>query len=83
MPLRDFEKDTIKIASQKMNCEKVPTIGIWFYKNRRSKYKDVVVWCHNYLGRCKLKPAFVTDANYQLIDVPELNIEVKDNDRVF
>lgn len=83
MPLREFEKDAIKIASQKMNCEKVPTIGIWFYKNRRSKYKDVVVWCYNYLGRCKLKPAFVTDANYQLIDVPELNIEVKNNDRVF
>lgn len=42
MPLRDFELEKIQYIIQQLQCD-VPTIGIHFYKNRRSKYKDIII----------------------------------------
>jgi hypothetical protein len=77
MPLREFELEAIQIICKKLNYT-IPTVGIHYYKNRRSKYKDIIVWCTNNLGTCKLKPIFVTDNKYKLIDVSDLNIVVKE-----
>lgn len=77
MPVRSFEVENIAAISKKMNC-KVPTVGLHFYKNRRSKYKDIVVWCENCLGTCKLKPIFVTDKDFNVIDLTDTKIVVKE-----
>lgn len=77
MPVRNFEIENLQIICDKLKCT-TPAIGIHFYKNRRSKYKDIVVWCSNNLGTCKIKPLFVTDKNYKYIDLQDLNIIVKE-----
>lgn len=55
----------------------VPTIKISVYKNRRGRYKDVLLWCKADLGTCRIMPMFVTDYSYELIEISDLQIEVK------
>ena len=76
MPLRDFELEKIQYVIQQLQCD-TPTIGIHFYKNRRSKYKDIIIWCKNDLGKCKIYPLFVTDSNLKLIEIPNYKIQLK------
>ena len=53
------------------------------YKNRRGRYKDVLLWCTADRGTCRIEPAFVTDYQYKLIDVPVYKVTVKDNKTAF
>jgi len=53
-----------------------PDIKIAVYKNRRGRYKDVIMWCQADRGVCKITPKFVTDYQYQLIEVPALKVNV-------
>lgn len=53
-----------------------PTVKISVYKNRRGQYKDVLLWCKADQGICRVEPMFVTDYNYQLIDLPDIKINV-------
>lgn len=53
-----------------------PNVKVSIYKNRRGRYKDVLVWTDFDKGTCRMNPLFVTDYNYNLIDVPELQINV-------
>lgn len=75
MPLRDFELVEIEPICKKLGYS-VPNIGLHFYKNRANKYKNIIIWCKNELDTCKIKPIFVTDSNYKLIDVKDTEIEV-------
>ena len=77
MPVRSFEIENIAAISKKLNC-KIPTVGLHFYKNRRSKYKDIVVWCENCLGTCKFKPIFATDKDFNIINLTDTQIVVKE-----
>lgn len=54
----------------------IPDTKISIYKNRRGKYKDILVWCSSNKGCCKINPIFVTNYQYELIDVPALKITV-------
>lgn len=54
----------------------MPDTKISVYKNRRGRYKDILIWCESNKGTCKITPRFVTDYQYQLIDVPALKINV-------
>ena len=54
----------------------VPDTKISVYKNRRGKYKDVLLWCVSNKATCQIEPKFVTDYTYSLIDIPALNIEI-------
>ena len=56
----------------------IPDTKISVYKNRRGRYKDILIWCESNKGTCKIKPIFVTDYQYQLIDIPILKINVKE-----
>ena len=53
-----------------------PDTKISVYKNRRGRYKDVLLWCVSNKATCKIEPKFVTDYQYELIDVPALQINV-------
>lgn len=57
----------------------VPDTKISIYKNRRGRYKDVLIWCVSDKGTCKITPKFVTDYQYQIIKIPELEINVINN----
>ncbi len=56
----------------------VPDTKISVYKNRRGRYKDVLIWCVSNKATCKITPVFVTDYQYGLIDVPALKINIKE-----
>ena len=54
----------------------VPDTKISVYKNRRGRYKDILLWCVSNKATCKIEPKFVTDYTYELIDIPALQINV-------
>jgi len=54
----------------------MPDIKISVYKNRRGRYKDILLWCKSNRGICRIDPVFVTNYNYELIDIEDLKIHV-------
>ena len=57
----------------------MPDTKISIYKNRRGKYKDILLWCESNKGTCKITPKFVTNYQYELIDIPVIKINVVSN----
>ena len=55
----------------------MPDIKISIYKNRRGEYKDILLWCTSNRGCCKIDPIFVTNYQYELQNIPDLKIRVK------
>ena len=58
------------------NAFDTPNIKLSIYKNRRGRYKGVYLWCKADLGTCRINPMFMTDYNYELIQVANYKIEV-------
>ena len=56
-----------------------PSIKISIYKNRRGRYKDILLWCRSDRGTCRIEPMFVTNYQYELIPIEDLKIKVKEN----
>ncbi len=56
----------------------MPSIKISVYKNRRGRYKDILMWCREDRGTCRIEPMFVTDYQYQLIEIEDLRVTVKE-----
>ena len=57
-----------------------PNIKMSVYKNRRGRYKDILVWICADRGTCRFNPIFVTNLQYELIDIPDLKINIKPTD---
>ena len=57
---------------------KKPVLKMSIYKNRRGRYKGIYLWCDADLGTCRIRPMFATMWNYELIQINNLKIEVKD-----
>ena len=55
----------------------MPDIKISIYKNRRGEYKDILLWCTSNRGCCKINPIFVTNYQYELLNIPDIKIKVK------
>lgn len=51
-----------------------PVIKISVYKNRRGRYKDILLWCKADRGICRIEPMFATNCAYELVDIPDLKI---------
>lgn len=54
-----------------------PVIKISIYKNRRGRYKSILLWCKANRGTCKIVPMFATNYQYELIPIDDLKIKVK------
>jgi replicative DNA helicase len=54
-----------------------PQIKISIYKNRRGRYKGILLWCKANRGTCKIIPMFATNYQYELIPIEDLKITVK------
>lgn len=52
-----------------------PNLKISVYKNRRGKYKGIMLWCKADLGTCRINPMFCTDYTYNIINIEDLDIE--------
>lgn len=51
-----------------------PTIKLSIYKNRRGRYKGVILWCQADLGTCRIHPMFMTNFNYELQTIDNIKI---------
>ena len=54
-----------------------PSIKISVYKNRRGRYKNILMWCKSNRGTCKIEPMFVTNYQYELLEIDDLRIRIK------
>lgn len=54
-----------------------PVIKMSIYKNRRGRYKSILLWCRANRGTCKIEPMFATNYQYELIPIDDLKIKVK------
>ena len=48
------------------------------YKNRRGRYKGIYLWCKADLGSCRINPMFATDYSYELIQMTDIQIKLKE-----
>ena len=56
----------------------VPDIKISIYKNRRGRWKNIYLWAKANRGICRIEPMFVTKWNYELVEMEDLKIRIKD-----
>ena len=56
----------------------MPDTKISVYKNRRGRWKDVLMWCCSDKGICRINPIFVTKYNYELCEIEDLKIKVEE-----
>ena len=71
---KDYESlETILSA----NTFDKPNAKISVYKNRRGRYKDILLWCKANRGTCKIEPMFATNYLYELIPMEDLKINIK------
>ena len=56
-----------------------PNLKLSIYKNRRGKFKSVILWCKADLGTCRIKPMFLTDHSYEMIPIENINIIVEED----
>lgn len=54
-----------------------PAIKISVYKNRRGRWKNILMWCKENKGTCKIEPMFVTNYQYELQSIEDLKIKIK------
>lgn len=53
-----------------------PTIKMSIYKNRRGRYKGVILWCKGNLGCCRIQPMFCTTYDYEMVSIDDIRIRV-------
>ena len=85
MIMLEVSKDDLKALDTliKQNQFEKPAIKMSVYKNRRGRYKDVLLWCRAQRGTCRIEPMFVTDYQYKLIDVPIYKVNVEEPKSAF
>ena len=85
MIMLEVSQDDLKaldLLLKQNNFEK-PVIKMSVYKNRRGRYKDVLLWCKADRGTCRIEPIFVTDYQYKFIDIPVYKVNVKEPKSAF
>ena len=69
------DREALKNIVNSMGIE-MPDIKISVYKNRRGRYKDILLWCKSNRGICRIDPVFVTNYSYELLSIEDLKIKV-------
>lgn len=72
------DREILKDIVEELGVE-MPGIKMSVYKNRRGKYKNVIVWCRDRRDICRINPMFVTNFNYELIKIDNLRIEIDED----
>ena len=60
------------------NLFDTPTIKMSVYKNRRGRYKGIILWCKADLGVCRITPMFCTTYNYELVPIDDMRIMIEE-----
>lgn len=78
LEVTEKDKEALKDLVRKGGFE-MPKIKISVYKNRRGRWKGVYLWCKANRGICRIEPMFVTQWNYELVEMEDLKIKVVDD----
>ena len=79
-------KDEDIIALDKIlatNLFERPNLKLSIYKNRRGRYKGVILWCKANLGTCRVKPMFCTTYDYEMVNIDDVRINVLKEESAF
>ena len=81
LPVTKEDTDALENITNSNVFNQQPNMKLTFYKNRRSRFKNVILWCNASLGTCRVKTLFATDYNYELINMNNLKILVEEGDK--
>ena len=76
------DREALQDVINTMGLE-MPEIKISVYKNRRGRYKDVLLWCKARRGICRIEPLFVTNYQMEILNIENLDIKVSEEENVF
>ena len=82
MPVKDTDLQALE-GILSTNMFETPILKLSIYKNRRGKFKGVMLWCKGDLGTCRVDPMFMTDYSYNLISIDDIRIMVKEEESAF
>lgn len=72
------DKNNLKhILSKGFNSGKEPNFSHWIYKNRAG-IDHIIIWTKFDLGNLREEALFVTDYDYNIVDIDPLNIDILD-----
>lgn len=75
LPVTDEDKEALLPVVQQMGIE-MPVMKMSIYKNRRGRYKDILLWCNADYGTCRINPVFATSYQKELIEIKDLKIKI-------
>jgi len=75
LPLTAKDKEAITPIVHSLRCRE-PNTCIHVYKARRSKLSKVKLWVYFDMGNLRYYDCFVTNNDYELLNVDDTNIEI-------
>lgn len=78
LPVKDTDLETLSNIISSRFAGQMPTIKMSVYKNRRGRYKDILLWCKADLGTCRIQPMFMTNFRYELQSIEDIKVLVKE-----
>jgi len=78
LPVKDQDLASLETILQRNPQFPKPLIKLSIYKNRRGRYKSVILWCNANLGTCRIEPMFLTDFQYEWIGIEDLKVIIND-----
>ena len=78
LPVKDTDLESLSNIISSRFAGQMPTIKMSVYKNRRGRYKDILLWCKADLGTCRIQPMFMTNFRYELQSIEDIKVLVKE-----
>ena len=75
LPVTEQDRESLAGFVQ-ASCIPMPNMVHHIYKNRRGQLNHVKLWCHSDLAICRVTPLFLTDNDYSIINIEDLEIIV-------
>ena len=79
LPVKDVDLASLENVIAKNPNFANPTIKLSIYKNRRGRYKSVILWCKADLGTCRIQPMFLTDFLYELQTIEDIKVLIEED----
>lgn len=76
LEVTDKDREALQALVKKLGCP-MPNVKLSLYKNRRGRWKNVLVWMDAKRGICRFDPLFVTKYDYEMVEMEDFKINVK------
>lgn len=83
LPVKEVDLAALENVLAKNPNFSTPNIKLSIYKNRRGRYKSVILWCKADLGTCRIQPMFLTDFMYELQSIEDIKVMTQEEESAF